>query len=67
MDISTIATGVTTEDIKGVDISTIAIGDGKFLGICAAGNKVVLTPYSATQLLVFDVTMEEVKGVDIPR
>jgi len=46
-------------EVKSVDISAIATGSYLFNGICAVGGKVVMAPFNAPQLLVFDVATEE--------
>ena len=50
------------EELKGVDIAAIAPGSAKFASICAVGDKVVLAPRNAPQLLVYDVATEEVRA-----
>jgi len=54
-----------TEQLKGVEISTIAVGECKFGAICTLGDKVVAAPEDADTLLVYDVRTEDVRGIDI--
>eukprot|EP00747_Dinoflagellata_sp_TGD_P159287 gnl/TRDRNA2_/TRDRNA2_177879_c0_seq8.p1 gnl/TRDRNA2_/TRDRNA2_177879_c0~~gnl/TRDRNA2_/TRDRNA2_177879_c0_seq8.p1 ORF type:complete len:519 (-),score=77.32 gnl/TRDRNA2_/TRDRNA2_177879_c0_seq8:254-1714(-) len=41
------------------------VGDGKFSGICAVGDKVVVVPADADKLLIYDVTTKQLKSLHL--
>ena len=55
---------VVTQALSGVDVSSVAKGNGKFWGICAFEGKIYAAPFNASKVLVYDPASKQAYGIE---